>query len=80
MGYCFGDVAVCGVFCVAVVGAVAAVGGRSRWAPGTNVGARSIRGMTEIPRFAWFATLFGGASSVRHSGEFSLVQFCTKLA
>jgi hypothetical protein len=27
---------------------------------------RSIRGMTEIPRFAWFATLFGGANSVRH--------------
>jgi hypothetical protein len=25
--------------------------------------------MTEIPRFAWFATLNKGASSVRHSGE-----------
>jgi hypothetical protein len=25
--------------------------------------------MTEIPRFAWFATINKGASSVRHSGE-----------
>jgi hypothetical protein len=28
-----------------------------------------ITGMTEIPRFAWFANPFGGPNSVRHSGE-----------
>jgi hypothetical protein len=35
---------------------------------------RSIWGMTEIPRFAWFATINKGASSVRHSGESDAVQ------
>jgi hypothetical protein len=37
---------------------------------------RSIRGMTEIPRFAWFATINKGAGSVRHSGESDAGQIC----
>jgi hypothetical protein len=36
----------------------------------------SIRGMTEIPRFAWFATINKGVSSVRHSGESDAIQIC----
>jgi hypothetical protein len=41
--------------------------------PGTGW---SIRGMTEIPRFAWFATINKGAIPVRHSGESDAGQIC----